>query len=200
MECLNIDVVVASPSFSVESGGMWRYHDQHNENFAMRYTNFIECLGPVLSTAFVDSKLFQKCLSATRTGYYIDNCFGPISEKLGGKVGIIDRAVCIHPDRPVSEKEMYNELSDAEHARDYRFFDEVGVPRSVYWFREPEYFGGERMPHLFRIRVPDQALGLLPKEIHNRMIRTLFPTRFGPLARIDPEGEDFETQWEVPDE
>ncbi|GAB5362012.1 hypothetical protein AAMO2058_000761600 [Amorphochlora amoebiformis] len=187
-------LVVASPSYTRDSGGMWRYHDIHNPNFIFRLTNFIECTGPVLSAKLIDSELFQRCLASTRTGYYLDNCFYPSALTVGGSVGIIDTVICKHPDRPLQNKEMYTELSSLDHTQDYRFFDSNQVPRSAYWFREPIYLpGSPRRPHV-PAGLEDQQIGLAPKEIHNRVLRAMFPSRFGPEAKgaaVDPDREDF---------
>mmetsp|Transcript_24666 Transcript_24666/g.39764 ORF Transcript_24666/g.39764 Transcript_24666/m.39764 type:complete len:501 (-) Transcript_24666:206-1708(-) len=186
----NPAIQIASPAFSSDSAGLWRFHDRHNPHFILRYTNFVECLGPVLSSAVLDNELFRRCLKATRTGYYLDSAFYPISGSSTSGMAIVDVAVCTHPERPEVEREMYKELADHEHGQDYKFFDQNGIAREIYWFREPEYFGGQRLPHIPR-HITDETLGLPPVEIHNSMLRAMFPMRFGPNAVIRPEEESF---------
>eukprot|EP00471_Norrisiella_sphaerica_P009775 CAMPEP_0184502146 /NCGR_PEP_ID=MMETSP0113_2-20130426/49460_1 /TAXON_ID=91329 /ORGANISM="Norrisiella sphaerica, Strain BC52" /LENGTH=519 /DNA_ID=CAMNT_0026891163 /DNA_START=128 /DNA_END=1687 /DNA_ORIENTATION=+ len=179
----NPGIRIASPAFSSSSAGLWRYHDRVNPHFTLRYTNFVECLGPVLSAQVLQDDLFRRCLAATRTGYYLDNAFYAIAGGHSRGMAILDTSVCIHPNRPASEKEMYTELSEEEHTQDFRFFEEQGIPREVYWFREPEYFGGQRRPHV-PVHLRDEQLGMAPVEIHNRILRAMFPSRFGPNANF----------------
>eukprot|EP00466_Bigelowiella_natans_P006968 jgi/Bigna1/130132/aug1.10_g4840 len=165
----NPAIQIASPAFSSDSAGLWRFHDRHNPHFILRYTNFVECLGPVLSRAVLDNELFRRCLKATRTGYYLDSAFYPISGSSTSGMAIVDVAVCTHPERPEVEREMYKELADHEHGQDYKFFDQNGIAREIYWFREPEYFGGQRLPHIPR-HITDETLGLPPREVLRLLI------------------------------
>merc|ERR1712025_1161615 len=88
--------------------------------------------------------MFSRCLRAVNTGCYFDFCFFGVCGGQADAVAIIDAVVCHHP--PPKEERfgdtMDAELAWADHRHDSVFFENEGVPTTVYWWRKPHYMGG----------------------------------------------------------
>jgi len=70
------NILIASPSFTPTSEGVWRYHDVHQgANTLLRYTNFVENSAALLRPAVLEDEMFRRCLEAVISGCYLDFCF-----------------------------------------------------------------------------------------------------------------------------
>eukprot|EP00397_Hematodinium_sp_SG-2012_P044511 GEMP01049737.1.p1 GENE.GEMP01049737.1~~GEMP01049737.1.p1 ORF type:complete len:147 (+),score=38.66 GEMP01049737.1:613-1053(+) len=121
------DVDFASPSFSHDSAGVWRYFDRQDTQCALRYTNFVECSAPVIATRMLVDPLFQACLRAANTGCFLDFCFGSL-----GTCAVVDTARCHHPER---DSAMDTHVPRTQHQDDSARF--AHLPRSIWWWRDP---------------------------------------------------------------
>jgi len=137
------EVEFACPSFDASSDGVWRYFDGHDPKYKLRYTDFIECTAPVLKTTWLTDPGFARCLQGVRTGCFIDFCFFPAAGRRRDAVAVIDAVQCHHPPRGAdAPSEMRQVQAWEDHKEDDVYFDQAGVPRDWYWFRQPQVFGG----------------------------------------------------------
>lgn len=137
------EIQFACPSFDAGSDGVWRYFDGHNPQYKLRYTDFVECTAPVLKASMLLDPGFGRCLQAVRTGCFIDFCFFPATGRRKDAVAILDAVQCHHPPRgPDAPSEMRQVKRWEDHKEDDVFFEQAGVPREWYWFRQPQVFGG----------------------------------------------------------
>lgn len=137
------EVQVACPAFDSASDGVWRYFDGHDPKYSLRYTDFVECTAPVLRSSLLLDPMFQRCLKATRTGCFIDFCFHPVTGAKPDSVAIIDAVQCHHPPRGANApSEMRAVMPWNDHKQDEVFFDEQGLPKEWWWYRQPKVLGG----------------------------------------------------------
>ncbi|GAB5358392.1 hypothetical protein AAMO2058_000453300 [Amorphochlora amoebiformis] len=137
------NVLIASPSFIPGSEGVWRYHDTHRSDLSIQYTNFVENSCVYFNPAILLHSMFQKCLEAVISGCYFDFCFFAAVDFSESAIAIVHEVKAYHPHRDESRKsELVEELGVAwkDHWRDMESFDAHGVPKDVYWWRNPVHF------------------------------------------------------------
>lgn len=134
----------ACPSFDALSDGVWRCFDGHAPGYELRYTDFVECTAPVLKASMLLDPVFDRCLRATRTGCFLDFCFHPVSGARDDSVAIIDAVQCHHPPRgPDTPSEMRAVQAWHDHRHDAVYFEEAGLPKDWWWYRNPRILGGQ---------------------------------------------------------
>jgi len=138
------NILIASPSFTPTSEGVWRYHDVHQgANTLLRYTNFVENSAALLRPAVLEDEMFRRCLEAVISGCYLDFCFFAAVGYSEERIAIVDTSICMHPHRSEETKsELVRELGMdwKDHWKDMESFDHHNVPRDVYWWRQPVVF------------------------------------------------------------
>jgi len=135
------NVQFACPALDAGSDGVWRYFDGHAPGQFLRYTDFVECTAPVIKTSMLLDAQFSRCLQAVQTGCFIDFCFYPVTGGQKDAVAIIDAVQCHHPPRGSdSPSEMRQVKAWEDHKDDQVFFQQAGIPKEWYWWRQPQVF------------------------------------------------------------
>eukprot|EP00406_Dinophysis_acuminata_P019389 CAMPEP_0179328292 /NCGR_PEP_ID=MMETSP0797-20121207/62439_1 /TAXON_ID=47934 /ORGANISM="Dinophysis acuminata, Strain DAEP01" /LENGTH=228 /DNA_ID=CAMNT_0021040717 /DNA_START=99 /DNA_END=782 /DNA_ORIENTATION=- len=138
------EIQFASPSYDAQSDGVWRYFDVHDPQYSLRYTDFVECAASVMKASMLLDPVFLRCLSATRTGCFLDFCFHAVSGGCRKSVAIVDAVQCHHPPRDASTpSEMRSLIPWEDHKKDAVHFEEAGIPKDWWWYRKPQVFAGE---------------------------------------------------------